>query len=188
MYLIAGLGNPGEKYKYTRHNVGFMTIDYLSAVHGIKVKKIKFRALIGEGMIGGEKVLLAKPSTFMNLSGESIAPMAEYFKIPKDKIIVIYDDVALPTGKLRIRPSGSDGGHNGMKSVIYMLETEKFPRIRIGIGNTGEIPMADFVTGTFSKEDGEKVTSCIKQTDKIISEIIENGVESAMNKFNGMSY
>ena len=188
MYLIAGLGNPGEKYKYTRHNVGFMTIDYLSAVFGIKVRKIKFRALLGEGVIGGEKVILAKPSTFMNLSGESIAPMAEYFKIPKDRIIVIYDDAALPAGKIRIRPCGSDGGHNGMKSVIYMLETEQFPRIRIGIGDSGDTPMADFVTETFSEEDGVKVTSCIKQTDKIITEIIENDVQSAMNMFNGMSF
>ena len=188
MYLIAGLGNPGEKYKYTRHNVGFMAIDYLSAVWNISVKKIKFRALIGEGNIGGEKIVLAKPSTFMNLSGESIAPMADYYKIPKENIIVIYDDVALPCGRLRIRAGGSDGGHNGMKSLIYMLRSDAFPRIRIGIGDMGQIPLADYVLGTFSKDDGEKVTSCIKQTDKIVSEIMGNGTESAMNKFNGMSF
>ena len=188
MYLIAGLGNPGEKYKYTRHNVGFMAIDYLSAVYQISVKKIKFRSLLGEGNIGGERVILAKPSTFMNNSGEAVGEIARFYKIPPQNIIVIYDDVALDTGRLRIRPSGSDGGHNGMKSIIYHLKSDSFPRVRIGVGKASGAELAGHVLGTFSKEDGVRVTECIKETDKITEEIISRGVSAAMNKFNGTDF
>lgn len=188
MYLIAGLGNPGEKYKYTRHNVGFTAIDYLSAVYNISVKKIKFRSLLGEGNIGGERVILAKPSTFMNNSGEAVGEIARFYKIPPQNIIVIYDDVALDTGRLRIRPSGSDGGHNGMKSIIYHLKSDSFPRVRIGVGKASGAELAGHVLGTFSKEDGVRVTKCIKETDKITEEIISRGVSAAMNKFNGTDF
>ena len=186
MYLIAGLGNPGEKYKYTRHNVGFVAIDYISATLGIKVNKIKFRALIGEGNIAGEKVMLAKPSTYMNLSGESIFAIADYYKIPPENIIIIYDDISLPVGRLRIRPNGSDGGHNGIKSILYHLKSDSFPRIKIGVGSNNDKPLADYVLGTFSKQDGIEVTNCIKLTDKICETIISSGVSEAMNKFNGV--
>ena len=188
MFIIAGLGNPGAKYKYTRHNVGFMAVDYLAEIYGIKVTKIKFKALYGEGQIGQERIILAKPQTFMNLSGESIAEISRYYKIPPENIIIIYDDTALDTGRIRIRPSGSAGGHNGMKSIIYQLESEDFPRIRIGIGKKQCDDLADHVLGTFSEEDGIKVTSCIKQTGKIVEEIMQNGAESAMNLFNGMTF
>lgn len=187
MYLIAGLGNPGGKYKYTRHNIGFVAIDFLSVKYGIPVKRIKFKSLVGEGVIGGEKVILMKPQTFMNNSGEAVRECANFYKIPAENIIVIYDDSALDTGRLRIRPSGSDGGHNGMKSIIYHLASEAFPRIRIGAGKpSGD--MLQHVLGTFSPEDGKKVTACIKLTGKIIEEIITSGVDSAMNKFNGTAF
>lgn len=187
MYLIAGLGNCGEKYEKTRHNVGFVAVDYLANKYDISVKKIKFKALIGEGKIGNERVILAKPSTFMNASGESIIEIAKYYKLPPENIIIIYDDSAIEVGRLRIRPSGSDGGHNGMKSIIYLLGSDAFPRVRIGIGKAkGE--MVNHVLGTFSKEEGVAVTKCIKATDGIIEEIIKNGAGSAMNKFNGMTF
>ena len=185
MYLIAGLGNPGEKYRNTRHNVGFVAVDYIAATLGVKVNKIKFRALIGETSVAGEKVILAKPSTYMNLSGESILAISEYYKIPAENIIIIYDDVSLPPGRLRIRPDGSDGGHNGIKSILYHLQTDAFPRIKIGLGKN-DIPLADYVLGTFSKQEGIAVTSCIKYTDKICETIIASGVGEAMNKFNGV--
>lgn len=187
MYLIAGLGNPGNQYKYTRHNIGFVAIDFLSVKYNISVRKIKYKSLIGEGSIKGEKVILMKPSTFMNLSGEAIGECARFYKIPPERIIIIYDDVALDTGRLRIRPSGSDGGHNGMKSIIYHLNSDTFPRVRIGAGKP-QHDMINHVLGSFEKDEGKRVTSCIKLTDKIIEEIITSGVESAMNKFNGTAF
>ena len=187
MYLIAGLGNPGEKYAKTRHNVGFMAADYLGEKYDISIKKLKFKALYGEGKIGSERVIIAKPTTFMNLSGESISEIASYYKIPTENIIIIYDDTAIDVGRLRIRPSGSDGGHNGMKSIIYLLGSDAFPRIRIGIGKAKD-DMINHVLGTVTKEDGIKITKCIKCSGDIVEEIIKNGVQSAMNKYNGMSF
>lgn len=187
VYLIAGLGNPGAKYRYTRHNVGFVAVDYLGLRFGIKINKIKFKSIYGEGQVGGEKVLLAKPQTFMNNSGEAIGEIVRYYKIPVQNIIIIYDDIALDVGRLRVRPSGSAGGHNGMKSIIYHLESDNFPRVRIGIGKQRE-DLIDHVLGTFPKEDGIMVTKCVKDVDKIVETIIKDGVESAMNKFNGVAY
>ena len=187
MYLIAGLGNPGAKYQYTRHNAGFVAADYLALKFNIKINKIKFKSVYGEGTVMGEKVILLKPQTFMNNSGEAIGEISRFYKIPDQNIIVIYDDIALDTGRLRVRPSGSAGGHNGMKSIIYHLNSENFPRIRIGVGKQ-EADLIDHVPGKFSKEDGIKVTKCIKETDKIIEAIIKDGVEAAMNCFNGVSY
>ena len=173
MFLIVGLGNPGKKYEDTRHNVGFKTIDYLSGKWNIPVKKIKFRALIGEGIVGGEKVVLAKPSTFMNLSGESVGEIARYYNLAPEEIIVVQDDVALPVGRLRIRPSGSDGGHNGIKSILYHLQSDKFIRLKIGVGGAAH-DMVSHVLGTFSKEDGIRVTDCIKVSDSIMETIMKN--------------
>lgn len=184
MYLIAGLGNPGDKYKQTRHNVGFMAADYIAAINNIKINKIKFKAVCGEGNIGGEKVIIAKPSCFMNCSGESILEIAQYYKLSASNIIIIYDDVALDVGRIRIRPSGSDGGHNGIKSIIYSLQSNEFPRIRIGVGNP-QIPLADYVLGKISGDDGIKITEAIKKLDSAVYDIITDGVSSAMNKFNG---
>ncbi|MBE7025784.1 MAG: aminoacyl-tRNA hydrolase [Ruminococcaceae bacterium] len=184
MFLIAGLGNPGQKYENTRHNVGFKTIDYLAQSWNIPVKKIRFKALIGEGVVGGEKVILAKPSTFMNASGESVSEIARYYNLPPGNIIIVQDDVALPVGRLRIRQKGSDGGHNGIKSIIYLLESDQFVRLKIGVGSAAD-DMISHVLGTFSKEDGVAVSTCIKVADEIMETLMRYGVTEAMNRYNG---
>lgn len=183
MYLIVGLGNPGRDYAQTRHNVGFVALDYLAQCYNIPVDRLKFKGAYGEGPIAGEKCILLKPHTYMNLSGESVRDCAQFYKIPPENIIVMYDDVALGVGSLRIRPGGSAGGHNGMKSIIYQLNNDQFPRVRFGVG-APEHDMVDHVLGKFSHEDGVAVTAAIKNVEQIIPEIITNGVQSAMNKFN----
>lgn len=187
MYIIAGLGNPGRDYVGTRHNIGFDAADAIAAKYDIKFSKNKFKAVFGEGIIGGEKVILAKPQTFMNLSGESIRELRDWYKIPDSNIIIIYDDISLPLGKLRLRGKGSAGGHNGMKSIIYQLQTDVFPRLKIGVGAPSDIDydLADYVLGKFSKDEVEiLVPSVIKVCDAVKS-IILNGVEKTMSKFNG---
>lgn len=183
MYLIVGLGNPGREYENTRHNVGFVAIDYLAEKLGIKLGKIKFKGIYGEGFIGNEKCILLKPQTFMNLSGQSVREAAEFYKIEPQNIIVMYDDVNLEVGKVRIRPSGSAGGHNGMKNIIYLLNTDEFPRIRFGVG-APEHDLVDHVLGKFSDEDGKSVTNAIKNTDDILNVIFKMGVGEAMSRFN----
>lgn len=184
MYLIVGLGNPGKEYEKTRHNVGFTAIDYLSYNYNISVSKIKFKGIYGDGLIQGEKCILLKPQTFMNLSGESVREASEYFKIEPDKIIIVYDDVALEPGKIRIRPKGSAGGHNGMKSIINHLQSDEFPRVRFGVGQA-QHNMVSHVLGKFSDEDGVKVSDAIRSLPDIVELIIKKGVNEAMNKFNG---
>lgn len=184
MYLIAGLGNPGREYEKTRHNVGFTALDYLAYDANINVSKIKFKGIYGDGMIAGEKCILLKPQTFMNLSGESVREAAEYFKIEPNKIIILYDDVDIEPGKIRIRPKGSAGGHNGVKSIIYQLQSDDFIRVRFGVGKA-EHGMVNHVLGKFSEEDGVKVSDAIRNLPEIITRIIRNGVNDAMNKFNG---
>ncbi len=183
MYLIVGLGNPGREYEKTRHNVGFVAIDYLAGQINAKISKIKFKGIFGEGFIGNEKCILLKPQTYMNLSGESVRECAEFYKIPTENIIVIYDDITLEPGKVRIRPSGSAGGHNGMKSIIYLLNSDKFPRVRFGVG-APEHDLSNHVLGHFSDEDGVSVTRAIKNIEDIISVIIKNGLDDAMSRFN----
>lgn len=184
--VIAGLGNPGNKYENTRHNVGFGTIDLLSSKYGIKVNKLKHKALTGEGTIAGERVLLVKPQTFMNLSGESIRDVAEWYKLPMDNIIIIYDDVDLPVGTVRIRPKGSSGTHNGMKSVIYQLQSDEFPRIRIGIGKAPEgWDLADYVLGRFSPEETGAIRESIERAADAAAKIVSSGIAAAMNQYNG---
>lgn len=182
-FLIAGLGNPGKKYVDTRHNVGFEMLDVLAMANGIKVSKIKFKALVGEGKIGGKNVVLAKPQTYMNLSGESIREIAAYYKIPPHKIIIIYDDISINTGRIRIRHKGSAGGHNGMKNIIYQLKTDEFPRLRIGVGEPDE-DVVSYVLGRFSKTDIETLTEIAKEIPDIIEMMIVSGIETAMNKYN----
>ncbi len=184
MYLIVGLGNPGKQYENTRHNVGFKTIDYLAEKWDIPVKKIRFKAVLGEGMVGGEKVILAKPSTFMNLSGESVGEIARYYNLEPAHIIIVQDDAALPVGRLRIRTSGSDGGHNGIKSILYHLESDKFIRLKIGVGGALH-DMVSHVLGNFSREEGVAVTGCVKVSDAIMETILKEGAGEAMNRFNG---
>ena len=157
-HLVVGLGNPGEKYAKTRHNVGFMTLDYLSDKLNLKITKSKFKALVGDGELGGKRVLFMKPQTFMNNSGEAVREAVEFYKIPVSNVIVIFDDISLQPGKMRIRQKGSDGGHNGIKSIIYHLNSNEFPRIKIGVGAkpNPEYDLADWVLGDIAKEDRER--------------------------------
>ena len=185
MFLIAGLGNPGKQYFATRHNIGFSAIDYISQKNGIDVTKIKHKALVGEGVIAGEKVLLVKPQTFMNLSGESIGEIVSWYKIPNDKILIIYDEVSLPVGSLRIRKKGSDGGHNGVKSIILHLNSDVFGRIKIGVGAKPEgYDLASYVLGKLTDEDAKVIFELLGLTNDAVIEYITNGADSAMNKFN----
>lgn len=185
MYIIAGLGNPTSKYEHTRHNVGFEVIDRLAEEYHISVDTKKHRALIGKGMIGAEKVILVKPQTFMNLSGESIREVLEYYKAEPEDLIVIYDDISLVPGQIRVRGKGSAGGHNGVKNIILQLATQEFPRIRVGVGEKpARMDLADYVLGHFNKEDREAVDEAEQDAAKAAACILEHGVEAAMNAFN----
>ena len=186
MYLIAGLGNPTREYEKTRHNVGFSVIDVLADKYNIDVSDRKHKALCGKGVIEGEKVLLLKPQTFMNLSGESIREAVDYYKIdPEQELIVIYDDINLAPGKLRIRPKGSAGGHNGIKNIIAHLGTQVFPRIRVGVGEKPKgCDLADYVLGRFPGEEEPVIREALEKTTKACCEIITADVTSAMNKYN----
>lgn len=182
-YLVAGLGNPDRKYTNTRHNVGFEMLDSLASYCGIKVSKAKCRAVIGEGRIGNVPVILAKPLTYMNLSGESVRDLCAYFKIPPENVVVMYDDISLDVGKIRIRPKGSAGGHNGMKNIIYHLRTEEFARVRFGIGKpVGDL--ADYVLSEFSKTDSKLLIEAAKSVPDIIELIVSGKISEAMNKYN----
>lgn len=185
MYVIVGLGNPGRKYDKTKHNIGFHVIDYISKKHGIKVNKVKYKAIIGEGMVAGEKVMLVKPQTYMNLSGESVMRIMEYYNLPLDNLIVIYDDIDTDVGKLRIRKKGSAGSHNGMKSIIYLLKSQEFPRVRIGIGRPMQMILADYVMAPFPKSEREFVLDSINRAGESCEVIIQDGVDRAMNFYNG---
>ena len=186
MYLIVGLGNPTKKYEHTRHNAGFDCIDLLAGMHGIRINRSACRAHIGKGFIGKEKVILAKPQTFMNLSGQAVGALLYYYKIPLNHLIVLYDDSDLDPGKLRIRKSGSAGGHNGMKNIIEMTGTQDFLRIRIGIGHCPkETDMVDFVLGRPEGEEKTKVEEASKRAAEAVQDILENGADHAMNHYNG---
>ena len=183
MYLVAGLGNPGKEYEGTRHNVGFEAIDYLCEKLNFEVNKIKFKGKIGEKSINGEKVIFLKPSTYMNLSGDSVREAAFFYKISPQNIIIVYDDVAIEVGRIRIRESGSDGGHNGMKSIIYQIGSDTFPRVRIGIGEPkGDI--VNHVLGGFRTEEKKPIMETIVAAGDAVLLIIENGIQSSMNKYN----
>lgn len=181
--LIVGLGNPGSKYVNTRHNVGFEMLDAIASYYDIKVKKLKSRALIGEGKICGKSVVLVKPQTYMNLSGESVGALCSFYKIPPQNIIIIYDDISLDTAKLRIRSKGSAGGHNGMKSIIQHLKTDEFPRIRVGIGAPNG-DLADYVLDNFSKSETKDLIEIAKKMPDIIETILNDGISKAMNMYN----
>ena len=185
MHLIVGLGNPGREYEKTRHNVGFVAIDYLASQLGIKMGKLKFKAICGEGFIGNEKCILMKPQTFMNLSGESVRDAAEFYKIAPEDIIVMYDDVNLETGKVRIRPSGSAGGHNGIKSIIQHLGSDNFPRIKLGVGEKPhpDFDLADYVLSGFTKDEIPQMKQAMEKACKAL-ELLTNGkIDEAMSKF-----
>lgn len=185
-WLVVGLGNMGGQYEGTRHNVGFDAVDQIADVLDIPVQRLKFKALTNTATLGGEKVLLMKPVTFMNLSGEAVAPAADFYQVSPDHIIILSDEVALEPGKLRIRKSGSAGGHNGLKSVIAHLHTEDFPRIRIGVGQKPhpDYDMADWVLGKPQGEDRKNIDEAIKRAAQAVECYIKEGPDRAMGKFN----
>lgn len=184
MYLIVGLGNPGQEYKNTRHNVGFDLLDLIANKYDIDMSKSKFKGIYGEGRIGNEKVILLKPTTYMNLSGESAREVIDFYKISNENIIILYDDISLDVGKLRIRSKGSAGGHNGIKSIIQHLNSDVFTRIKIGVGQP-KGNLVSHVLGGFSKEDREKIQDIFEVSANAIECIISEGITEAMNKFNG---
>lgn len=184
-YVIAGLGNPGKEYENTRHNMGFKAIDVLSCSEGIEIRRNKFHALIGQGRIGGKKTVLVKPQTYMNLSGTAVRESAMYFNVPPQNLIVIYDDIDLPAGSVRIRKSGGPGTHNGMKSVVQQLGTKDFVRIRIGIGaaESGE-DLVDRVIGKVPEAEQELLQEAAEKAAAAAKDIIILGIDKAMNKHN----
>ena len=186
MFLIAGLGNPKREYDNTRHNIGFDMIDAMAEKYHISVRNIKNRAMTGQGIINGQKVLLAKPLTFMNLSGESIRPLADYYKISPDaELIVVSDDINLPIGQIRIRKKGSAGGHNGLKNIIAQLGSEEFQRIRIGVGGKPEnYDLADYVLGHFTKEEKALMEKAVSMAVEAAEMMLMGDTDKAMNEFN----
>jgi len=185
MYVIVGLGNPGRKYSVTRHNIGFEVVDEFARQHKIKMTKVKFKAVIGEGNYGGEKVLLVKPQTYMNLSGESVMKIMDYYNLPLENLIVVYDDIDIDPGKMRIRKKGSGGSHNGMKNIIYLLKQDTFPRVRVGVGKpqNGQ-PLADYVLGRFSKDEQNLLVPVVRDAVSAMEVMIKDDVDLAMNRYN----
>ncbi len=183
-YVIVGLGNPGRKYENTRHNLGFIAVDQLADSLGIRVSKLKFKALIGEGRFAGQKVVLVKPQTYMNLSGESVREIVRFYKIPPEKLIIIYDDFDIPEGTIRIRKSGSAGTHNGMRSVIQQIQTDQFPRIRIGTDNGNKGDLISFVIGGFSKGEVSMMEEAVLNAVDAAKCIVRDGIDLAMNRYN----
>ncbi|MCR4808125.1 MAG: aminoacyl-tRNA hydrolase [Lachnospiraceae bacterium] len=186
MYIIAGLGNPSREYAHTRHNVGFDTLDILADKNNISIDTGKFRALIGKGMIGSEKVILVKPLTYMNLSGESLKEVVDYFKVdPATDLIVIYDDIYLDPGNIRIRKKGSAGGHNGMKNIISHLGTDDFARVRIGVGEKPKgYDLADWVLSHFSPDEREEVQDGMIKAAAAVEMILAGDIDGAMTEYN----
>ena len=184
-WLVVGLGNPGEKYAKTRHNMGFLTLDLLAEREHLKIDRIKFKATTTQATVGGARCLLLKPQTYMNLSGEAVREAAQFYKIPADHVLVIYDDVSLPVGKLRVRPTGSAGGHNGIKNIIAHLGTQDFPRVKIGTGAPGEGgDMIDWVIGVPSQAERKVLVESFEKAIQAAECIIEHGCQKAMNDFN----
>lgn len=184
-WLIAGLGNPGSKYENTRHNMGFRTVELLAEQKGVKLNKVKFKSAYNICEFAGARCLVMKPQTYMNLSGEAVREAARFYKIPADRVLVIYDDVSLPVGKLRVRPTGSAGGHNGIKNIIAHLGTQDFPRIKIGTGAPEDKDgMIDWVIGVPSQKEREVLLESFKRAIEAAACVIEHGCQRAMNDFN----
>ena len=188
MYVIVGLGNPGDRYENTRHNVGFMTIDYLAEKHNISVKKLKFKSFYGQGEISGHKVMLVKPQTYMNNSGEAIREIKNYFKFEDSELIVVFDDIDINFGSIRIKQKGSAGTHNGMKSIIYQLQSDKFPRVKIAVGQRPSyMDLANFVLSGFNQKEADVVREEVIMAADAIELMISNDTNKAMNKFNSIN-
>jgi len=185
MIVIAGLGNPGTEFSNTKHNIGFITVDLLSERHGIRISKLKHKALVGEGIIAGVKVMLVKPQTYMNESGRSVRDIVDYYNVAIEDLIVVYDDVDIPFGALRIRKKGSGGSHNGMKDIIYQLGDDGFPRFRIGIGGErGQAPLRDYVLSGFPAERLDDIRAAVVRCTEAIELTLSDGIEAAMLKYN----
>lgn len=184
MKVIVGLGNPGKEYENTKHNIGFLTLDRLSERLGISIKQIKHKALTGEGFVKGQKLMLVKPQTYMNLSGQCVREVMQYYKLEPENLIVIYDDLDIPIGTLRLRAKGSAGTHNGMKSIIYDIQEDGFPRVRVGIGGEHKGNLANYVISGFRKEDINTVETAVEKAADAVECWIDEGINAAMNKFN----
>ena len=185
-WLVAGLGNPGQKYQNTRHNMGFRTVELLAEQKSVKLNKVKFKSAYNLFEFAGTRCLVMKPQTYMNLSGEAVREAAQFYKIPAERVLVIYDDVSLPVGKLRVRPSGSAGGHNGIKNIIAHLGTQEFPRIKIGTGAPEEKDsMIDWVIGVPSQKEREILLDAFRRAIEAAECVVEHGCQKAMNHFNG---
>lgn len=187
-WLVVGLGNPGQKYENTRHNTGFRVLDKLADSLGVKVNRSRFKALTATATIGGEKVLLLKPQTFMNASGLSVEPAASFYKVPPERILVVFDDISLPVGRIRIRKDGSAGGHNGLKSINTALGSQNYPRIKVGVGEKPhpDYDLVDWVLGKFSAKEEKDLAPALEHAADAVVEIIRNGTEKAAGKFNGL--
>lgn len=185
-YMIVGLGNPGRQYEGTRHNAGFICIDMLADKYGIKISKLKFKSLMGEGRIEGKRCLLLKPQTFMNLSGEAVRDAVEFYKIPTENVIVICDDISLEPGKMRIRRKGSHGGQNGMRNIIYHLKDDNFPRIKIGIGAkpNPDYDLADWVLSRFSQSEAKLIKQIADDTVSAVEYMVKGDIDKAMSNYN----
>lgn len=186
MYIIVGLGNPTKQYEGTKHNVGFDAIDYLIEEHRIAQSGVNHKAMFGKGMIAGQKVIVAKPLTYMNLSGESVRALVDYYKVdPQNELIVIYDDISLEPGQIRIRKKGSAGGHNGIKNIIQHLGSDQFLRIKVGVGEKPKNwDLADYVLSPFSSEERKSVDEAIQNAAKAVEMMLQDDVDGAMNQFN----
>ena len=185
-YIICGLGNPGTQYEGTRHNIGFMTIDTLCEKYKLDCKKLRFKSLTCDAMISGKRCLIMKPTTFMNNSGEAVTEAMSFYKIPPERTIILFDDISLEPGKLRIRRKGSDGGHNGIKSIIYLSGSDMFPRIKMGVGAKPhpDYNLADWVLGHFKKEQAEALETAMDNAVSSIELMVGGKMNEAMNKFN----
>ena len=184
MFVIVGLGNPDKKYEHTRHNIGFAAIDYIADKYNIELNRIKFKGVFGEGLINGKKVILLKPTTYMNNSGIALRQCMDFYKVSAEDILVLYDDMDMPVGKLRLRQKGSAGGHNGIKSIISHIGTQEFDRIRIGIGKDKMIPVVDWVLGKFPQEQQEDLNHALEQAAKAAKFSIKHSFSDTMNRYN----
>jgi len=185
-FILVGLGNPGREYRDTRHNVGFMAIDRLCTTFGIKLSRLQSKALVGNGVYEGHKIVLAKPQTFMNLSGQAVSSLMRFYRIPQSQLLVFYDEIDLPVGTIRIRQEGGSAGNRGLTSIIEQLGTQEFPRLRIGVGRPpGQKEAADYVLKSFAKNDMEIISIVLDRVVDAARVFIGDGLEAAMNQFNG---
>lgn len=185
-FIIVGLGNPGKQYEGTRHNTGFMTVDHIADLAGVRIDRLKFKGLCGDAVVGGKKVLLLKPSTFMNLSGQSVQEAMNFYKLPPEKVLIIYDDISLEPGHFRIRRKGSDGGHNGIKNIIYLAGKDTFPRIKMGVGAkpNPQWDLADWVLSRFSQQESIALNEAIDHAASAVALMVNDDIDQAMNKYN----